>query len=262
MTDAELIAYAEGRWPRADYLDYHKSRVPVMDEEHQARLLELNLARRREKQTKHGIEYHSQPTTCQDEWVIEALQWKRNGFFVDVGAYDGIADSNTAALEKFFGWQGLCVEAGSSWGQLIKNRNRDFCVHACIDVAEWEVEFVSAGQLSGVVGDRTDWREYDPDVREALIQARLNGNVGILKTMTIGSLLDLRMAPRVFDYLSLDIQGLEQPVIQTFPFDKYTPKLITLENCEPNIVEFLESKGYRFVKKVMLDGFFVHRSIA
>lgn len=259
MTDDELLDYSEGRWPRADYLDYHKSRVPIL--ECQERLLELNLKRRELKEIERGVKFYSQPTICQDEWVIETLGGKKGGFFVDVGAYDGLTDSNTAMLEKFFEWQGVCVEAGDSWSRLIKNRNQDFCVRACIDVADWEVEFVSAGQLSGVVGDRTDWRECDPDVRQSLTQARLSGNVGILKTMTIGELLDLRRVPRVFDYLSLDIQGLEQPVIQTFPFQTYTPKLITLENCEPNIVEFLESNGYRFVKKVMLDGFFVHRSL-
>ena len=35
---------------------------------------------------------------------------KREGVFVDVGAYDGFSGSNTLFFEKFMGWTGLCIE--------------------------------------------------------------------------------------------------------------------------------------------------------
>ena len=36
---------------------------------------------------------------------------RRNGYFVDVGAYDGVTYSNTCFLERELGWQGVCFEA-------------------------------------------------------------------------------------------------------------------------------------------------------
>lgn len=42
----------------------------------------------------------------QDVWVLEQIS---NGFFVDVGAHDGVESSNTLALEKV-GWKGMCIE--------------------------------------------------------------------------------------------------------------------------------------------------------
>lgn len=42
----------------------------------------------------------------QDVW---ALQKTNKGFFVDIGAHDGVESSNTYALEKA-GWTGICIE--------------------------------------------------------------------------------------------------------------------------------------------------------
>ena len=41
----------------------------------------------------------------QDRHVISTIYpQKRNGFFVEIGAYDGVESSNTYVLEKDFGW--------------------------------------------------------------------------------------------------------------------------------------------------------------
>lgn len=46
----------------------------------------------------------------QDIFVLYTLNWKRNGFFVEFGATNGIDLSNTYLLEKDFGWKGLLSE--------------------------------------------------------------------------------------------------------------------------------------------------------
>lgn len=56
----------------------------------------------------------------QDKWVLEKVGNK--GFFVDVGAYDGIESSNTYALE-LAGWNGICFEPNKdAFEKLNKNR--------------------------------------------------------------------------------------------------------------------------------------------
>lgn len=48
---------------------------------------------------------------------------KRNLFFIDVGAYDGLRGSNTALFELYLGWDGICIEPNkSSYEQLLKSR--------------------------------------------------------------------------------------------------------------------------------------------
>ena len=53
---------------------------------------------------------HSYAQIQQDLFILCELNFKRNGFFVEFGATDGIKLSNTYLLEKEFGWTGVLVE--------------------------------------------------------------------------------------------------------------------------------------------------------
>lgn len=56
----------------------------------------------------------------QDVWVLQQIP---KGFFVDVGAHDGVESSNTYALEKV-GWSGVCIEPNPvSYNTLFFNRS-------------------------------------------------------------------------------------------------------------------------------------------
>lgn len=54
--------------------------------------------------------YYSQ--AWQDEFVGNILNFKRNGYFIDIGSTDGMNQSNSYFLESELGWKGLCVELG------------------------------------------------------------------------------------------------------------------------------------------------------
>ncbi len=54
--------------------------------------------------------------------ILKFFNNKTNGFFVDIGAYDGIAISNTKLLEDI-GWDGICIEPHPKvYERLVKNR--------------------------------------------------------------------------------------------------------------------------------------------
>jgi len=59
----------------------------------------------------------------QDLWVYgEVFNQKRNGYFLDVGAHDGVHLSNTYLLEKKYRWKGICVEGNPlTFTTLVKN---------------------------------------------------------------------------------------------------------------------------------------------
>ena len=45
----------------------------------------------------------------QDEWVVEEIfNVKKNGYFLDIGATDGVLENNTLVLEKKLKWNGIC----------------------------------------------------------------------------------------------------------------------------------------------------------
>jgi hypothetical protein len=53
---------------------------------------------------------YSQRGVDQDEFVIETLNKKKNGVYVEIGAYHSIDISNTYLLEKEYGWTGISFE--------------------------------------------------------------------------------------------------------------------------------------------------------
>ena len=72
------------------------------------------------------IQYYSfsKSEFIQDLFVLNKLNFKRRGFFVEIGASDGENYSNTYLLEKKFGWNGILCEPNKNYiKQLKKKRN-------------------------------------------------------------------------------------------------------------------------------------------
>ena len=68
------------------------------------------------------MEYISQ--IGQDRFIDEFFNKKENGFFVDVGANEGVRISNTYFLEKVRNWKGICIEPlPVEFKELQKNSN-------------------------------------------------------------------------------------------------------------------------------------------
>lgn len=46
----------------------------------------------------------------QDSFVMNMLNWKKNGFYLEIGAYHSYNISNTYCLENNYGWTGISIE--------------------------------------------------------------------------------------------------------------------------------------------------------
>lgn len=53
---------------------------------------------------------NSQSQSYQESFVLNVLNEKRNGIFLEIGGHDPISLSNTYLLEKEFGWKGFSLE--------------------------------------------------------------------------------------------------------------------------------------------------------
>ena len=54
----------------------------------------------------------------------------KNGFFIEVGAHDGIFQSNTLNLEKNLGWTGVLIEPSlNAYLECLKNRPKSICIN-------------------------------------------------------------------------------------------------------------------------------------
>lgn len=143
----------------------------------------------------------------QDLWIAKVNQFKKDGYFVDIGAYDGKTISNTYFLEKELQWKGILVEPNPyEFIKLLMNR-LNYCEMSCILPEEGIVELILNGWMSAANLEMTDER-----IRQTIITNQTTKVKGI----TLLQLLEKYEAPNNIDAISIDIEGGEYAILQAF----------------------------------------------
>lgn len=194
----------------------------------------------------------------QDVHLIQNIyKNKKNGYFVEVGAYDGINMSNTHFLEKEFNWDGICIECNPCWfNKLQKNRpnaiNYDYAVY---NQDNLNLDFIDddTGGCSGFVETNTHTHI-------------LHKNIINVTTKKLTTILDMANAPNFIEFLSLDTEGSEYEILKCHDFDKYLFGYICVEHNfidvnRKKIRELLESKGYIFYRQNNVDDDYIHKTL-
>jgi len=191
----------------------------------------------------------------QDETVMKYYEHKKSGFFVEIGAFDGIHLSNTYALEKH-GWTGICVEPlPQEYALLCKNRTSKNYNLAVDYESDKTLEFVVASVLSGDLS-RLDTNRVE---KSHGLETRIP-----VKTINFTHLLDDANAPRFIEYLSLDTEGSEYDILRGLDFTKYTFGYISVEHnykepARSNIRELLQENKYIHVRENNCDDDFAFK---
>lgn len=182
----------------------------------------------------------------QDFIVSKLLGGKRNGYFVDLASNDAIRISNTYALERGFGWTGICIEPNPIYWSSLSYRSNCHVVGAVVGERRMEevvFKFNTAkGPQSGIVGSNFDNNKDNaaPNNKEEKRRS----------TVTLVEVLERFDAPKVIDYLSLDIEGAEYFVMNQFPFDIYRFNILTVERPSPQLEQVLQQNGYLLLKEL------------
>ena len=181
----------------------------------------------------------------QDIFVLKTLKFKRNGFFVEFGATDGVYLSNSLLLEKSFDWNGILAEPGRIWHHDLHKNRRAIIDRRCLwKESKCQLQFneTASPELSTLEDFQTiDF--HDRNIGEHITYE--------VETVTLKDLLKDNMAPFEIDYLSIDTEGSEFEILSHFDFTSHKIKIITCEhNYGPNrtkIDDLLTSHGYRRV---------------
>ena len=171
----------------------------------------------------------------QDLEVIKFYNNKEGGFFIEVGASDGIEISNTYLLEKEYKWKGICCEPiPKRFKELVVNRPNSICFNEAVynesgltvtfDIGNTFTTF-SYDLLSGI-SEHIDIHRTHIDADKSSIQ---------VQTISLLDVLKKANAPSFIEYMSLDTEGSEFEILKNFDFEKYTFGLIDVEhnNFEP-----------------------------
>ena len=179
---------------------------------------------------------------CGEDLFIENFFKNKNyGTYLDIGAFNPIKFSNTLLLYKK-GWKGINIDLNQTSIDLFNIfRPRDKNICAAISNKEEKVR-VSIENLFSPLNTISLERS------KKLSQNNIKKNLYYVKTKKINNLIKNK-----FDFLNIDIEGLDFKVLKSIKLNFYKPKLICIEVLDKTItkelIKFLKNYGYIFVKK-------------
>jgi len=180
----------------------------------------------------------------QDIWVLNQLNQKLNGYFVEVGAFqqaDGYM-SNTLFLEERYNWNGILIEPN-------KKTFKNLCNRKSIKLN------VAASDHDGDLNFRHGNRGCDSMV----------SSVGE-KTpcLTLNTILKENNASAIIDFLSIDVEGHEETVLKGVDFSSYHVNCAVIEYAFSNLdvlKKTMFNAGFDLIEQTQFDLFFKNKLI-
>lgn len=206
----------------------------------------------------------------EDRILDQVFRRKQSGYFIEVGAYDGVSLSNTYYLEQM-GWHGILVEP-----------IRPLCLKAAAARSRSRVINAACGRhdergtakftvTQGV--PVLSFLRSDPDHVERCLR---EGAKLVEIDVPIMPLNDIIMAERKnphigtgpwqpnvgwrIDLVSIDVEGVEMDVLDGFTLQRFRPRVLVIENerTSGQVIEpYLNERSYRKFHRQVINDFYV-----
>ena len=199
--------------------------------------------------------FHAQ--NGEDRWLDAFFAHKRDGYFVEVGAFDGVNLSNSYHFEQI-GWRGVLVEPDPDKAVLCRANRPASKTYQCAAAGSPETteitfyrveagEVYSTTQLSSAHARRIDQMGLAP--KPISVPAK-----------TLDAILQDAGA-RTIDFVSIDVEGAEMEVLRGFDIRKWRPAVVLIESNTklrlPQVRDYFTSNGYAFRCSIDVNDFYV-----
>jgi FkbM family methyltransferase len=160
---------------------------------------------------------------------------KDDGFFIELGAHNGLIQSNTAYFEFNRKWKGILIEP--SYNKLSEckiNRPNSICLHyACVS-NDYEKNTIFGDFMGGMMASINGKRIQSTNIVE-------------VPAISLENILDQYPRNNI-DFLSIDTEGYELNVLQGLNLNKYRPTYILIEiynDQYDSIILYLLNHNYK-----------------
>ena len=177
-------------------------------------------------------------------------------FYIEIGANDGLSQSNTKYLELFYDWRGILIEPiPSVFKKLQKNRasNNFFENRACcsFNFDSSTMAFIYANLMTISTDGESDVenRHRHAEIGAGSLSSGEKPYEFTAIAVTMNSILDKYDAPKRINFFSLDVEGSEIEVLKGIDFQVYIFDYICIETRSFDAVEkYLSVRGYECIE--------------
>ncbi len=192
----------------------------------------------------------------QDIFASFIVQNNFDKTFLEFGATNGINLSNTYLLEQELGWSGILAEPDIQWHEALKkNRPNTKIITKCIwKKSNEKLKFFSSSQ--GVLSTLEDFKFSDKESMPVNSNQRnASGKDIIVETISLNDVVTKYFDGICPSYISVDTEGSEFEILNSFDFSSYKPAVFTVEHnftkLQKKIDELMIENNYvRIFKKL------------
>jgi len=187
--------------------------------------------------------------------VIDSYLDLDNGYFIELGANNGVSQSNTLRLERLKGWRGILIEPTLENFMLCKyfrGEENHIVLGACVDF-DYKKKFIELNysDLTTSIYNTDEKNEAKFSQKNKFLKNYEQTKKFVTYAFTLDYLLRKYKAPKKIELLSIDVEGAEQSILKGINFLEYSFKLIIIETENFfEINKILSSYDYKFLKKV------------
>ena len=222
-----------------------------------------------EKEYINMLEYfclhrlRSKSQIFQDLLVLYFTGLKKNGFFLDIGAGDGVNISNTFILEKNFNWNGIVCDPLPTWHKSLEKNRKCIIDKRCVyKSSNLEMIFEDCYKCPEVSGLKDELEmDHNHNLRKDTRSLKV-------QTVSINDLLEEHNSPRDIDYISIDTEGSEFSILKELDLNKYNVSIFTVEHNfieekKNKVKDLLEKNNYLrvFEKISAFDGWYIKQDV-
>lgn len=208
--------------------------------------------------TSEGVEQAGYCSQLGQDLLIDrhVFAGRHEGFFVDVGAHDGVTWNNTVFFERERRWSGLCIEPNPNVFPRLQSARKAECIRAAIGPDDASVPFrVVTGYAEMLSGIDT---AYDRRHRARLERERagFGGDTHIVRVpmRRLDTVLRDAGIDRV-DLLSIDVEGGEGGVLDSIDLRTFHVAAVIIENYfhKWSIARRFRRQGYQLMLRLGFD---------
>lgn len=195
----------------------------------------------------------------QDKFILQKFftdkngDLKKDGFYIEFGAIDGVYLSNTYALEHL-GWKGICIEPIPEMFQELEKNRSCICLQGCVSDTPGVAIFREVGGTFEVLSGLEN--KYFPE------EINLIENV-YKKPSKFYEVQCFTLSQIMRDYnvenihiLFIDTEGGERGILESLTDEELRRiKMICVEDNfgDRELVRFLISKNFKFICRLDFD---------
>ena len=179
-----------------------------------------------------------------------------SGYYVELGANNGISFSNSLYFERYKDWNGLLIEpAPEHFKELILNRasKNHFSNSACVGFSydQDSIALLYSNLMTTTLGIKSDILDPVKHAKDGSKFWAGDFYRFFAQAKTLNSILDDARSPTTVNFLSLDVEGVELEVLRGVDHSKYRFQYLCIESRSfKTLNEYLELNGYKFVKSL------------